>query len=185
MTGRPFSSRLFTECLRQAAERFGWSGRTREPGSMRDGDQLIGWGMAAITMNTFRMPSSARVRVHADGRTVVEVGTQEIGTGLPGIVTMIAAETLGVDPGSIEVCHGDTNLPETSGTFGSSATMGVGSAVAAAAGELRAKLDAFGQVGGYGARLARAGLDSLVAEARWDPAELGEIVPGLVAEVTG
>jgi xanthine dehydrogenase YagR molybdenum-binding subunit len=99
MTGRPFSSRPFTECLRRAAERFGWSGRTREPGSMRDGDQLIGWGMAAITMNTFRMPSSARVRVHADGRTVVEVGTQEIGTGLPGIVTMIAAETLGVDPG--------------------------------------------------------------------------------------
>ena len=99
---------------------------------MRDGNQLIGWGMAAMTMNTARMPSSAKVRL-LDGRTVVEVGTQEIGTGLPGVVTMIAAETLGVDPGSVEVCHGETNLPETSGTFGSSATMGVGSAVAAAA----------------------------------------------------
>ena len=173
MTGRPFSSRPFTECLRQAAERFGWPGRRCEPGSMRDGDQMIGWGMAAVTMDTARMPSSAKVRLHADGRTVVEVGTQEIGTGLPGVVTMIAAETLGVDPGSVEVRHGETNLPETSGTFGSSATMGVGSAVAAAAGELRAKLDALGQVGGYATPLAQAGLDSLEAEARWDPAEQG------------
>ena len=173
MTGRPFSSRPFTECLRQAAERFGWSGRRCEPGSMRDGDQVIGWGMAAVTMNTVRMPSSAKVRLHADGRTVVEVGTQEIGTGLPGVVTMIAAETLGMDPGSVEVRHGETNLPETSGTFGSSATMGVGSAVAATAGELRAKLDTLGQVGGYATRLAQAGLDSLEAEARWDPAEQG------------
>ena len=103
----------------------------------------------------------------------MEVGTQEIGTGLPGVVTMIAAETLGVDPGSVEVRHGETNLPETSGTFGSSATMGVGSAVAAAAGELRAKVDALGQVGGYATRLAQAGLDSLEAEARWDPAGQG------------
>ena len=71
----------------------------------------------------------------------IDDGTQEIGTGLPGIVSLIAAETLGVDIGSVEVCHGDTHLPETSGTFGSSATMAVGSAVAAAAGELRAKLD--------------------------------------------
>jgi xanthine dehydrogenase YagR molybdenum-binding subunit len=118
------------------------------------------------------MPSSARVRVHADGRTVVEVGTQEIGTGLPGVVTVIAAETLGVDPGSVEIRHGETNLPETSGTFGSSATMGVGSAVAAAARELRAKLNTPDQVG-FAAGLADAGLDSLEAEARWDPAEQG------------
>ena len=171
VTGHPFSSRLLTDCLRQAAERFGWSDRTPEPRSMRDGDQLIGWGMAAATMNTSRMPASARVWVHADGRTVVEVGTQEIGTGLPGVVTTIAAETLGVDPGSVEVRHGETHLPETSGTFGSSATMSVGSAVAAAADELRAKLGALGQVGGCAARLAEAGLDSLAAEARWNPAE--------------
>jgi xanthine dehydrogenase YagR molybdenum-binding subunit len=173
MTGRPFSSRPFTECLRQAAERFGWSGRTCEPGSMREGDQLIGWGMAAATMSTNRLPCSARVLVHADGHTVVEVGTQEIGTGLPGVMTMIAAETLGVDPGSVQVLHGETSLPETSGTFGSSATMSVGSAVAAAAGELRAKLDALGNVGGHADRLAEAGLESLEAEARWDPAGQG------------
>jgi xanthine dehydrogenase YagR molybdenum-binding subunit len=173
MTGRPFSSRPLPECLRRAADRFGWSGRTPKPRSMRDGDELVGWGMAAVTMNTFRMPSSARVRAHADGRTVVEAGTQEIGTGLPGVLTTIAAQTLGVDPESVEVRHGDTSLPETSGTFGSSATMGVGSAVAAAVGELRAKLDALGGTGGYAARLAGAGLDSLDAEARWDPAGQG------------
>ncbi|WP_205787365.1 xanthine dehydrogenase family protein molybdopterin-binding subunit [Specibacter cremeus] len=174
MTGQPFSSRPLPDCLRAAAQRFGWSGRPAEPRSMRDGDELVGWGMASVTMDTFRLPSSARVRLQADGRTIVEAGTQEIGTGLPGVLTTIAAQTLGVDPGSVEVHHGDTDLPETSGTFGSSATMGVGSAVAAAATELRDKLDALAGTGAYPRRLADAGLDSLDAEARWDPAERGE-----------
>ena len=172
MTGQPFSSRPLRACLLEGARRFGWSDRTPQPGSMTRGDELIGWGMAVVTMDTFRLPSSARVRVHADGRTVVEVGTQEIGTGLPAVMTMIAAEALGVEPETVQVRHGETNLPEASGTFGSSATMGVGSAVTAAAGELQGKAGR-ARPGRRlaAARLADAGLDSLDAEARWDPAD--------------
>jgi CO/xanthine dehydrogenase Mo-binding subunit len=39
----PFSSRSTRECYRAAAERFGWSRRSPEPRSMRDGRSLIGW----------------------------------------------------------------------------------------------------------------------------------------------
>jgi xanthine dehydrogenase YagR molybdenum-binding subunit len=53
----------------------------------------------------------ARVRAHADGRVVVEAGTQEIGTGQPAMMTLIAAETLGVAPETVQVRHGDTGLP--------------------------------------------------------------------------
>ena len=78
VTGQPFSSRPMRHCQLEGARRFGWSQRNPQPRSMARDGQLIGWGMAAATMDTFRFPSSARVRAHADGRVVVEIGTQEI-----------------------------------------------------------------------------------------------------------
>lgn len=83
VTGEPISSRPLVECLREGARRFGWDARPPRPRSMPDGTDLLGWGMAVAAMDTFRVPSSARVRADADGRVVVATGTQEIGTGLP------------------------------------------------------------------------------------------------------
>lgn len=175
LTGQPFSSRPLRRCLAEGAARFGWGDRPPEPRSMARGSDLLGWGMAVATMDTFRFPSSARVRAEADGRVVVEAGTQEIGTGLPGVLTLIAAEVLGVPAESVEVRHGDTTLPEAGITAGSSATMGLGSAVHAAATELREKLAALAssgeEEGSPASLLAAAGLPSLMAEARWDPAD--------------
>ena len=175
VTGQPFSSRPMRHCQLEGARRFGWSQRNPQPRSMARDGQLIGWGMAAATMDTFRFPSSARVRAHADGRVVVEIGTQEIGTGQPGLISLIAAEALGVDPDAVQIRHGDTGLPEAGITAGSSATMGVGSAVHTAASELSGKLEALrgsaGPQAGPAALLAGAGLDSLEAESRWEPTE--------------
>jgi xanthine dehydrogenase YagR molybdenum-binding subunit len=185
VTGEPFSSRPLRRCLTEAAARFGWADRDPRPRSMSRGPDLVGWGMAVATMDTFRMPSSARVRVHADGRVVVEAGTQEIGTGLPGVLTIVAADALGVEPGTVQVRHGDTGLPAAGMTAGSSATMGVGSAVHAAATELSGKLDALrSSTGGeqlspadLPADLLRAaGLDSMEAEGRWEPVETSRSV---------
>ncbi len=172
VTGEPFSSRPLRQCLTEGARRFGWDTRPPEPRSMPDGSDLLGWGMAVATMDTFRFPSSARVRAEAGGRVVVETGTQEIGTGQPGVLALVAAEVLGVAPETVEVRHGDTSLPEAGMTAGSSATMGVGSAVHAAATELRDKLATLGH-GSPAALLDAAGMTSLEAEARWDPAESG------------
>lgn len=175
VTGQPFSSRPLRACLLEGARRFGWSSRSAEPRSMSSGSDLIGWGMAVATMDTFRFPSSARVRAQADGHVVVEAGTQEIGTGVPGVLTLVAAEVLDVPPESVEIRHGDTSLPEAGMTAGSSATMGVGSAVHAAATELREKLAALRRSGedtrSPSELLADAGLPLLEAEARWDPAQ--------------
>jgi xanthine dehydrogenase YagR molybdenum-binding subunit len=182
LTGEPFSSRPLRSCLTDAAARFGWADRDPRPRSMTRGPDRVGWGMAVATMDTFRMPSSARVRAHADGRVVVESGTQEIGTGLPGVLTLVAADVLGVPPETVQVRHGDTGLPAAGITAGSSATMGVGSAVHAAAGELAGKLDALRSSSGADQEaspadlLGAAGLDSLEAEARWEPAETGRSV---------
>ena len=43
-TGKPWSSRHLVECLREGAERFGWA--DRPPAGHRDGDWLVGTGVA-------------------------------------------------------------------------------------------------------------------------------------------
>ncbi|GAA5159639.1 xanthine dehydrogenase family protein molybdopterin-binding subunit [Pseudonocardia eucalypti] len=164
MTGRPYSSRTLVECLRAGAARFGWAERG-PVGSMRDGRELIGWGMASATMDTYQAPSSARVQAHPDGRIVVETGMQEIGSGLPAMVQLVASETLGCEPERVEVRHGDTELPAHTGTIGSMSTIGLGAAVRAAATEVRDKLEAIGGLDS----LEDAGIPMLEAEGRWAP----------------
>ncbi len=136
-TGKPYSSKKLREAYHLGAERFGWSRRAPHPRAVRDGNDLVGYGMATALMTTYRFPSAARVRMRADGSVVVESGTQEIGTGVRTIMPQIAADRLGIDPQHVEIVLGDTTLPEAGGTFGSSSTMGVGSAVADAATKLR------------------------------------------------
>ncbi|HLB08771.1 MAG TPA: xanthine dehydrogenase family protein molybdopterin-binding subunit, partial [Gemmatimonadaceae bacterium] len=70
-TGKPFSSKSLRECYAAGAEKFGWSKRTPEPRSMRDGNALIGWGMATATYPTRRSPASAVARILPDGRAWV------------------------------------------------------------------------------------------------------------------
>ena len=45
-SGKPWSSKALRECYRLGAEKFGWERRSWEPRSMRDGDVLVGYGMA-------------------------------------------------------------------------------------------------------------------------------------------
>ena len=100
-------------------------------GDERDGHWLVGQGMADCAMGCFRSPSTARVRLLADGSAVAEAGTQDIGTGTLTIFPQIAADVLGLEPGLVSLRMGDTSLPEAGMTDGSSSTMGVGSAVMA------------------------------------------------------
>ncbi|MDQ6774073.1 MAG: xanthine dehydrogenase family protein molybdopterin-binding subunit [Candidatus Dormibacteraeota bacterium] len=172
--GLPFSSKRLRDCYRRGAERFGWQGRQMQAGSMRDRQDLIGWGMASAQMTTFRNPANARVTIDRQGRVLVEAGSQEIGTGVLTIMPQIVADVLGLDPDVVRMRLGDTTLPETGGTFGSSTTMGVGSAVRDAAVNLLADL---GELAGsrapdpqqYGELLGAHGLERLSADGSWAP----------------
>ncbi|MET0133449.1 MAG: xanthine dehydrogenase family protein molybdopterin-binding subunit, partial [Kibdelosporangium sp.] len=167
MSGKPFSARSLVECIKQGAARFGWSARRD---GMRDGHDLIGWGMAVASMPTFRNFSTARVRVLADGGVVVETGMQEIGSGLPAMIQAAAAETLGCDPSDVEVRHGDSEFPPHMGTMGSLSTLALGSAVQDAASSVLEKLQA--QPGRSLADLvAASGLDFVESEGRWSPGD--------------
>jgi xanthine dehydrogenase YagR molybdenum-binding subunit len=138
-TGEPWSSKKLREAYEVGARLFGWRERPRNP--RRDGDWLIGEGMASCTMGCFRTPTpGADVVLRADGTALVRTGTQDIGTGTLTIFPQVAAHILGLPPEKVTLAMGDTSLPEAGPTYGSSSTMGVGAAVLHAAEDARAKL---------------------------------------------
>ena len=128
---KPFASKALRECYRQGADAFGWSRRSPEPRSMRDGNMLIGWGMATSTYPTHRMPASARVRVGANGTALVQVGTQDLGTGTYTVMSQIAADTLGMPVERIQFELGDSEFPHAPVSGGSMTVASVGPAVKA------------------------------------------------------
>jgi xanthine dehydrogenase YagR molybdenum-binding subunit len=164
--GRPWSSNGLREAYAEGARRYGWRSRHERP--RRDGPWAIGHGMATCSMGSFRFPGAGRVRLHRDG-AVVEANVHDIGTGVQTVLGQIAAEELGISPDQVEVRWGDTHLPATGPTYGSSTTMGTGSAVAAAARDVTKQLAELGQGGGDPlAALDIAGLDELVGEGRFE-----------------
>lgn len=136
-TGLPFSSRSLRECYRVAAERFGWSRRTPQPGSMRDGRLLIGQGMANATFPVFRAPARARARLMPDGTAHVTSAASDMGPGTWTSMTQVAAETLGLPLDKVRFELGDTDMPKAPVHGGSMTMASVGSAVQAACLEVR------------------------------------------------
>jgi xanthine dehydrogenase YagR molybdenum-binding subunit len=139
-SGRPFSSKALRECYRLGAEKFGWKDRKPEPRSMRDGRLLVGWGMATGVWGAFQMPATARITLKADGTAHVASATSDIGPGTYTVITMIAAEYLGIRPEQVKFELGDTKFPRAPSQGGSWTTSSVGSAVYGAALAVGAKL---------------------------------------------
>src|SRR5688572_10393604 len=101
-SGKPFSSKALRECYRLGAEKFGWKDRKFEPRSMRDGRLLVGWGTATGVWGAFQQPAGARISYRADGTAHVASATSDIGPGTYTVMTMIAAEYLGLRPEQVK-----------------------------------------------------------------------------------
>ena len=110
--GIPFSSRHYLECLQFGAEKFGWSNRKPEVGSMKRDGLTLGWGMAGAAWIATRVDCEANVQLRDDGTVRIACGTQDIGTGTYTILAQLASHKTGVTLDKIEVVLGDTSLPE-------------------------------------------------------------------------
>ncbi len=138
---KPFSSKSLRECYRAAAERFGWARRSPAPRSIRNGRELVGYGMATATYPAHVWPqASARAKLRRDGTVVVQAGTQDIGTGTYTVMTQIAADALGMPLDKIVFELGDTAFPENGVSGGSTTASTVGPAVKAACEALKNKM---------------------------------------------
>jgi xanthine dehydrogenase YagR molybdenum-binding subunit len=139
--GKAYTSRSLNQCLDRGAAAFGWSKRDPRPGSMRDGDWLIGYGVAMATYPTALCATAVRVQVKPDGSALVEVAAHDIGTGAYGVAALTAAQELGLDIKAIRVSMGDSDLPPGPVAGGSNTTASVCNAIAVACARIREKLD--------------------------------------------
>ncbi|CAN3129741.1 xanthine dehydrogenase family protein molybdopterin-binding subunit [Mycobacterium sp. smrl_JER01] len=136
-TDLPFSTRRLTECLRRGAESFGWSRRDPTPRSTRDGDQLVGFGVASAVYHSISSPCSVSARINADGTAQVRTASSDIGPGTVTSMTQVAADALGLPLARVRFELGDSNFPEAP-MHGAQQTMAsVGSGVAHAGTMLR------------------------------------------------
>lgn len=120
--GAPFSTRHMKECLTVGAERFGWNKRSKAAGSMRDGDEIIGWGLACASWMAKRIPAEAAIRISQDGRVRLSCATQDLGTGTYTVLAQMVSSATGLPVSRIDIVIGDTALPSGPMSGGSMAT---------------------------------------------------------------
>jgi xanthine dehydrogenase YagR molybdenum-binding subunit len=137
---KPYTSKALEACYREGAAAFGWDKRTPAPGSMRDGNDLIGWGMATGVWDAMLMKAEAKVRLAPDGRIDVSAAASDIGTGTWTILTQIAAEAFGLPLDSVKAHIGDSTLPTTAVEGGSWTAASSGAAVQAACDKVKKTL---------------------------------------------
>ena len=164
----PFSSKQLRECYRQGAEAFGWSKRNPQPRSMRDGKQLVGWGMATGIWEALQVVVTVRIVLTANGHAEVFCAASDIGTGTYTVMAQVAADSLGLPIESISVRLGDSSLPSAPVEGGSWMAASTVHAVIAAAEEVRNEL----------LKLANTAKDSPLAGAKVEDVALkdGKIV---------
>jgi xanthine dehydrogenase YagR molybdenum-binding subunit len=116
----PNTSKYLLECYRMGAKAFGWARRDPRPGSMRDGDEYVGWGMATETHTYNAIRSFAELTVDEAGRATLRVASQEIGTGTYTVLTQVVADGLGMPLDHVTTLLGDTAFPAAAISAGSS-----------------------------------------------------------------
>jgi len=136
----PFSAKYLKESYQVGAEKFGWAKRNPEPGSMRDGNLLVGWGMATATYPAHKMSAAAKIQLRADGTATVQCATHELGTGAYTAFTQISSEQLGLPFENITFELGKSDFPFGPVAGGSNSTGTVGTAIHEAAALLHKSL---------------------------------------------
>ncbi len=140
--GLPYTSRQMAQCFDAAATEFGWNKRNPQPGSMRDGDWLIGWGCATSSYPTTMGPATVRVRLSPTGAVTVQTSAQEIGTGVMTALALTAVQGLGVPLAQVTVEVGDSALPPAPVSGGSNSTASLCNVVAKACEDILARIAA-------------------------------------------
>jgi xanthine dehydrogenase YagR molybdenum-binding subunit len=142
--GKPYSSKALRECYREGAQAFGWNRRHATPHEMRDGNDLIGYGMATGVWDAMQVPISVRIALTTDGRSQVAAevscASTDIGTGTYTIMTQVAADMLGLPPDRITIRLGDSALPQSPVEGGSWIAASVSNGIATTAGAVRDEL---------------------------------------------
>lgn len=124
-----WSSKYLKECYALGAERIGWQKRNQVPGSMKEGEWMVGYGMSTGTFGAGRSRATARAVLHANGSLVIQSAASDIGPGTGTAMVKIASDLMGLPPAKITFELGNSSYPQAPTQGGSSTLSTVGSAV--------------------------------------------------------
>ncbi|WDF66335.1 xanthine dehydrogenase family protein molybdopterin-binding subunit [Flavobacterium sp. KACC 22763] len=126
---KPWSSKFLLECYEGGMERIGWKNRKNEPGSVKEGNWLVGYGMGTGTFGCYRSPTSVKAKFLANGDLVLQCSVNDMGPGTATMMTAIGAEVIGLPSENVIIEMGKSGLPKGPTQGGSATTSSVGSAV--------------------------------------------------------
>ncbi len=130
----------FNECIERVAEMSGWRAKQGKLRKYRG----IGFGCGSHISGAKLMghsASAADIRVREDGTVQLTTGSTDVGQGADTVLSMIAAEVLGLQVDDVRFAKVDTDqTPVDPGTFGSRVTFFTGNAVKRAAEDARRQL---------------------------------------------
>lgn len=132
--GKTYDSGDFARTLDDALRRADWAGFPARRAEAKARGRLRGIGLATyIESSGGSDPETAEVRVEADGRIAVLIGTQSTGQGHETAYAQMTAESLGISIARVQVIQGDTDRIATGGGTGASRSLPVGGAALAEA----------------------------------------------------
>ncbi|HEY0066974.1 MAG TPA: xanthine dehydrogenase family protein molybdopterin-binding subunit, partial [Flavisolibacter sp.] len=137
---RPFSSKFLREACLMGAERIGWKERNPVPGSMKEGNLLVGYGMGSGMFNASRGTARASAKLFADGTLLLQSAVADSGPGTATAMTRIASERMGLPAAQVTFELGDSSFPPGPTQGGSTTTSTLGSAVVDVTESLKKKL---------------------------------------------
>src|SRR4029079_4341429 len=109
---------MWAEYFDRGAKAFGWDKR-HATGDPAPGPIKTGMGVSAHRWGGAGRGSRAHMDITSDGGVVIKCGTQDIGPGTRTIVAIVAAETLGLPINMVKPEIGDSTLPFSGGSGGS------------------------------------------------------------------
>ncbi len=122
----PYTSTGLEECIRQGAQAFGWSEARKAADENNQNSHIkhgVGMGACVWFVGGGGPPSTAIVKLFADGSANLNLGASDIGTGTKTIMAMVVAEELGVKPGLIQIENADTGTTQYATPSGGSKTV--------------------------------------------------------------
>jgi xanthine dehydrogenase YagR molybdenum-binding subunit len=131
---------VYREEFQVAADLIGWKKNWHQRGDKTAGPVKRGLGLSLHTWGGGGHPSDCDITIQPDGSVELKMGTQDLGTGTRTTLMIVAADTLGLPLNSINLLIGDSRLPTSGGSGGSTTIGGV------SASTRRAALDALDQI---------------------------------------
>ena len=124
---------IYRDELPIAAEMMEWKKNWHPRGDKTAGPVKRGLGLSMHTWGGRGHNSDCDLTIHPDGSVEIKMGTQDLGTGCRTIITIVAADTLGIPMNDVKLLIGDSRYPVSGGSGGSTTIGGVTSSTRRAA----------------------------------------------------